>query len=217
MKKNDVVVKEAGLSIDFSKGAGNGRYRNFACVIYPDSDNTPDNWQDLIADWKIPAFLSPMHEFDLDIQGQPKKAHYHLMIMFEGKKSRDQIRVLFDQIGGVGMEIVNSIRSYARYLCHMDNPEKHQYDPKDLKAFGGADYFGICNLAVDKYNTIGEMMDHVRRERIHSFAELMQYSKENRFDWFRILCDSGAYIMKEYIKSIAWEDNPNYLEDGMQA
>lgn len=48
--------------------------------------------------------------------------------MFDGVKTIEQAKDLFEQIGGVGCEKVNSIRGYARYLCHLDNPEKAQYD-----------------------------------------------------------------------------------------
>ncbi len=216
MKKNDnqVVKNEAGLSLDIDKGAAGRRYRNFGCVVYPES--APENWIDILSDQKLPCFVSPLHDEDLDIQGQPKKPHYHVMVMFEGKKSRDQVNVIFNQIGGVGCEIVNSIRGYARYLCHMDNPEKHQYNPDDVICFGGADYFGICSLAVDKYKAIGEMMDFCKLEGIHSFAYFCRYAKDFRFDWFRILCDSGAFVMREYLKTLTWEDNENYDPDGVQ-
>ena len=48
------------------------------------------------------------------------------MIMYDGKKSIEQAKENFDKIGGVGCEIVNSTRGYARYLCHLDNPDKEQ-------------------------------------------------------------------------------------------
>ncbi len=212
--EKNIVKNEAGLSVDFVGVSDNRRYRNFGCVVYPES--APENWLDILSELKLPAFVSPLHDSDIDIQGQEKKPHYHVMIMFEGKKSRDQVTQIFSQIGGVGCEIVNSIRGYARYLCHMDNPEKHQYNPDDIVAFAGADYFGICNLAVDKYKSIGEMMDFCKLEGIHSFAYFCRYAKDNRFDWFRILCDSGAFIMREYLKTLTWEDNQNSDSDGCQ-
>lgn len=179
------------------------RYRNFGCVVYPDS--APDNWLDIVSSYHVPCFVSPLHDQDIDPQNQPKKPHYHVMFMYEGKKSRAQIEEVFSSFSGVGCEVVNSIRGYARYLCHLDNPEKARYNPEDVVSFGGADYHGICSLAIDKYNSIGEMMDYCSLNGIYSFAYLCRYAKEYRFDWFRILCDSGAFIMKEYLKTLFWE------------
>lgn len=180
------------------------RYRNFGTFVYPES--APDNWIDIISDWHVPCFISPLHDKDVDpVLNQPKKPHYHVMVMFEGKKSMDQVRKIFADICGVGCEVVNSIRGYARYLCHMDNPEKAQYSTEDVRAFAGADYLSICSLATDKYKAIGDMMDFCNLECIFSFSYLCRYAKEYRYDWYRILCDSGAFIMKEYLKGLKWE------------
>lgn len=181
------------------------RYRNFGTVVYPDT--APDDWMEIVSSYHVPAFISPIHDSDLNPVGnEHKKDHYHVMFMYEGKKSRSQIEEVFSSFGGVGCEVINSIRGYARYLCHLDNPEKHQYNPEDVIAFAGADYHGICSLAIDKYNTIGEMMDFCILNQIYSFSSLSRYAKEYRFDWFRILCDNGAFFMKEFIKSYYWEN-----------
>jgi hypothetical protein len=30
---------------------------------------------------------------------------------------------------------------------------------------------------------------------------------EERPDWFKVLCESGTYVIKEYLKSTSWELN----------
>lgn len=184
--------------------ASSRRFRNFATVIYPDSENTPADWLTVIQDFKTPVLVSPFHDLDINVTGEPKKPHYHVLIMFEGMKSQDQVRELFDQIGGVGLETVNSLRGYARYLCHLDNPDKHQYSPGDVLQFGGVDYIDMIGLPSDRYEVIGEMIDYCEAERIVSYATLLVYARHNRQDWFRILCDSGTLVMKEYLKSFGW-------------
>ena len=181
------------------------RYRNFATVIYPDSENTPDNWVDVLADFKTPMLISPLHDSDLNPTGEPKKAHYHVIICFEGKKSKDQVRELFDQVGAVGLEVVNSLRSYARYLCHLDNPDKFNYAVSDVKMLSGIDYFDIIGLPTDRYSSISEMITFCSENYIYSYAELIRYSMSERSDWFRVLCDSGTIVMKEFLKSFRWE------------
>lgn len=180
------------------------RKRNYACVIYPES--APENWQELLASAKVPAFASPLHDMDIDPGGHPKKPHHHVMVMFEGLKSEAQVKEIFDAIGGVGLEVVNSIRSYARYMCHLDNPDKAQYDPDTVLKFSGADYISIIGLASDKYKAIEEMMDYCRENSLFSYARLMEYAAVNRRDWFRSLCDNSSYVMREYLKSLRWEN-----------
>ena len=179
------------------------RYRNFACVVYPDS--APDDWKDILAAHIVPTFISPLHDKDTNPNGEPKKPHYHVMIMFEGKKSPEQVAEIFGSFGGVGLEIVKSIRGYARYLCHLDNPEKAQYNQGDVISLAGADYVSTIGLAIDKYKAIGEMLDYCEENNIISYADLLCYCRENRFDWFRVLCDNGTFVVMEYLKSRSWE------------
>lgn len=193
------------------KKSKNNRYRNFTTVLYPDS--APSDWQDRCKELCVPILISPIHDQDNSEDGNPKKAHYHVIFMFEGVKTIDQIKDIFDYIGGIypadpehfkRVCIINSIRSKARYLCHMDDPNKAQYSASDVICLGGADYLSICSLSSDKYTAIQEMMSFCKENEIISLTELLEYSSIYRFDWFRCLCDNSAIIMREYLKSLTW-------------
>ncbi|MCM1222397.1 MAG: replication protein [Lachnospiraceae bacterium] len=176
------------------------RYRNFASVVYPES--APEDWIEVLSDFHVPIFISPLHDSDVNPTGEVKKAHYHIMLMFEGKKSKEQVKELLDAVNAVGLESVNTIRGYARYLCHLDNPEKAQYKIDDVRALSGADYMGVIGLAVDKYKALREMQDFCRDNNVFSFADLADYCAMNRFDWYRVLCDCGAFFMRTYLRSL---------------
>ncbi len=182
------------------KSYGTGRTRNYATIVYPDS--APPDWLSIAADFKIPMFVSPLHSNDL-IEGtdELKKPHYHVMIMFDSVKTREQAAELFERIGGSGVEVVQSLRGYARYLCHLDHPDKAQYSVDNVRCFGGSDYTDIIGMPVDKYKAIGEMLDYLDLHHEMSYYELLMYARQERFDWFRVLCDSGTYVIKECIKS----------------
>lgn len=175
------------------------RTRNFASVVYPES--APANWLEILAEAKIPALVSPLHDRDVNPDGEVKKAHYHVLILFEGVKTSEQAKEVFDTIGGVGLEVVQSIRGYARYLCHLDNPDKYQYEQGDVHQFGGADYVSIIGLATDRYKAIAEMIDFCHDYDIDEFSDLLEYARLHHFEWFRILCDNGAFVMREHLKS----------------
>lgn len=67
-----------------------------------------------------------------------KKSIIMWMILFEGVKTSEQAKEVFSAIGGVGIEPLKSTRAYARYLCHLDNPDKAQYDIETCDfMFGG--------------------------------------------------------------------------------
>jgi len=178
------------------------RTRNYATVVYPDS--APDNWQEILAGHFIPAFISPLHESDLNPTGEPKKAHWHVLIMFDSVKTAEQAQDVFKTIGGVGCEVVKSIRGYARYLCHLDNPEKAQYEPSLVRCICGSDYISTIGLAIDKYVALGEMQDFCEKYNVVSFYKLSRYARSHRPDWHRVLCDCGSVFMREYLKSKKW-------------
>lgn len=182
---------------------GSGRTRNFATVVYPES--APTGWQDILIEQFVPAFISPLHNLDVNPTGEVKKEHYHVIIMFEGVKTNEQAKEIFDLIGGVGCERVQSIRGYARYLCHLDNPEKYQYRIEDVRSLCGADYTGTIGLATDKYKAVGEMIDFCIESGIVSYSQLLIYARQERYDWFRVLCDNGTIVVKEFLKSLDWQ------------
>ena len=184
------------------KANGKGRTRNFATVVYPES--APENWMEILTDQFVPAFISPLHNQDINPTGENKKDHYHVIIMFDSVKTEDQARQVFELIGGVGCEIVQSIRGYSRYLCHLDNPEKYQYDPQKVRSLCGADYTSVIGLVTDKYKAIGEMIDFCECNDVISYSQLLIYCRMERFDWFRVLCDNGTVVIKEYLKSRSW-------------
>lgn len=181
---------------------GQIRTRNFATVVYPES--APDGWQDILTQQFVPAFISPLHDRDINPGGEVKKAHYHVMLMFDGVKTLEQAQSIFTLIGGVGCEVVQSMRGYARYLCHLDNPEKAQYSQDDVRMMCGADYASAIGLATDKYKALGEMQDFCELYNVTSFYLLSKYARTHRTDWYRILCDCGSVYMREYLKSKQW-------------
>ena len=186
------------------KESATKRTRNFATVVYPDSDNTPKDWQEILSQQFIPAIISPLHDSDTNPTGEPKKPHYHVLLCYDNVKTRDQAKEIFGLIGGVGCEIVQSIRGYARYLCHLDNPEKAQYNTEDVKCLCGADFNGLTQLVIDKYKAIREIMFFCNENNILAYSELLEYASLERFDWFRVLCDNGTVVIKEYLKSLLW-------------
>lgn len=54
------------------------RYRNFATVVYPDSEHTPEHWRSILEDFKTPILVSPFHDKDFNVTGEPKS----LIFMF---------------------------------------------------------------------------------------------------------------------------------------
>lgn len=185
------------------------RTRHFATVVYPES--APMDWIERLDAYHVATLISPLHDKDVNPSGEKKKSHYHVLVMFDGPKDFDtQVKPIFDEIGGVGREMVNSSRGYARYLCHLDNPEKAQYSPSDVRCMGGANFYEITNLPTDDLKMIREICEFCRQNEIYSLAELIDISIAIHPEWFSMIAMSRCYFVDKYIKSLAWEKEKEY-------
>ena len=183
--------------------ASEKRKRNWAFIVYPDS--APDNWRDILHELLVPGFVSPLHDADANADGEPKKAHWHVMLTFKGLKSFEQVAEISAKVNGTKPQVINDVRAYARYLCHPDNPEKAQYQVADVEQLGGADYLDKIKSAADTDTALGEMMDWCMEQGCFSFFRLSNYARGNRSDWFRVITSSRTVFLTAWLKSMEWE------------
>ena len=183
--------------------------REWWCCVYPDS--APSNWRELVQQTFLEAYISPLHDKDLNTDGTPKKPHWHVVLAWPGPTTFSNAKTIMAEFNGViEPKIIGTLRGVCRYLCHLDNPEKAQYSPDDVICYNGADWETVINLKSDKYIAIEEMQAWCDHYRVTSFAVLCAYARAHRkADWFRCLCDNGGYIMQSYCKSLEW-----YLSQG---
>lgn len=201
-----------------------GRARAYAFMLYDDSMS--DNWREVITETHVPTAVS-YHDKDTNPDGEIKKPHYHVLMSFDNKKSVDQIVDvvvnLCNDTGGVpAPETVGSLRGYARYLLHLDNPEKYQYDRDALQLFNGFEFDALISREDDDFVMLGEIFNYVDDNDIRYTSELMRKLKVDNFDLFKLAC-KRTYAVVEYIKSYAYEqrdktnknlfDRSNYEKD----
>ena len=176
------------------------RGRNWVVVVYPES--APENWIDLIR--QEPVAISPLHDKDVDENGERKKPHYHVVFAYKGNKSFEQIDEIARLLHAPIPQRVNSLTGQTRYLTHQDNPEKYQYESSDIQVFGGFDLEG--NLAMssgDKRQILKDMILFIREENIIHLVDLTDYclSENAPAGWFDILTERNTLFLKELIKS----------------
>lgn len=177
------------------------RTRNWTFVVYPES--APKNWREIIDELRIQWIESPLHDRDINADGELKKPHWHVLLMFEGNKSFEQIQELTESVHAPVPQKVASVKGLVRYMAHLDNPEKVQYDRTAIIGHGGADVAEYLRpTSSSRYQLIAEMMDFVKEQNIFEMEDLLYYARTERFDdWFPLLCDNSAYIMSALLKS----------------
>ena len=126
-----------------------------------------------------------------------------MVFKFSSNKTFEQVKTLLEPFNCPIPQKVTSIKGQIRYLIHIDDPDKFQYEQSDIEIIGNVDispYFQISQM--DKYQMIGEMMDFIDDNCITEFRELMQYARAHRGgDWFPLLVDSSTYVINQYISS----------------
>lgn len=111
------------------------RYRMWAFIVYPDS--APDGWISILREQGLMGYISPLHTPD----EKDKKQHYHVMLRFENQKSESQIDDISKSVNGSKPRAVQVWTAYARYLLHLDDPQKEQFaDHSGVVSLGGAKY-----------------------------------------------------------------------------
>lgn len=188
--------------MEHEKSMGRGvRVRNWTMVIYPES--APLNWRQILDDLHIEWVESPLHEFDVNADGEVKKAHWHVLVMFGGVKSYEQVLEISQALNCPVPQKCHNAKSMVRYMAHMDNPDKHQYSISEIIAHGGVDLADLLKpSSSERYSIIRDMCEYVHVNGIMEFQDLMDFARTERFDdWFPMLCDSSAYVIGQYIKS----------------
>lgn len=183
------------------KTRGSDRTRNWTVVVYPES--APENWREYLDDLHIEWVESPLHEFDSNATGEVKKPHWHVLLMFGGVKSYEQVMEVIQPLRCPIPQRCHNAKAMVRYMAHLDNPEKHQYSVSDIVAHGGVDISELLRpSSSERYALIREMVAFVKENGITEFQDLMDYASMERFDdWFPLLCDNSAYVVGNYIKS----------------
>lgn len=177
------------------------RTRSWTFILYPES--APANWKEIIDEWHIEWAQSPLHDKDLNATGEAKKPHWHIMLLFGGVKSYDQVFDLTQQINGTVPQRTHNVRAMVRYMAHLDNPDKVQYSVSEIVGYGGIDIAELLKPASsERYTLVKEMVQFVRDNEIIEFKDLMDYAVDNRYDdWFPLLCDNSTIMISNYIKS----------------
>lgn len=187
----------------------------FCCMLYPDSATYDvDTIIKALAEEHLTFALSPIHDRDIEDDGSPKKGHFHLLLAYNSATTLNNIRSWFNACGMPESEL-HSVRvcasgvGYYRYLTHKDNPEKAQYDDKDIRVFNDYDEvfkkFAISESdKIDKLVRIFQIVDELNTI---SFHNLIQYLMLNYRDLFKLLTSSSALAIcvKEYQRSLEYD------------
>lgn len=189
------------------------RARTWTFIVYPES--APENWRELLDEYHIPWVESPLHDKDINPDGSVKKAHWHVILLFDGKKSYEQVKELADTINAPIPQKTANTKGLVRYLIHMDNPEKYQYKRDEIVCHSGADvgeYFALSSSS--RRAVLWEIVEFIKENEIDNFSDFIGFCLEtdNR-DWFDVAMNHNTLAINKLLDSIYQKNHPKFEEE----
>lgn len=175
--------------------------RNWVFVLYPES--LPGDWLDILVG--VRGVLSPLHDKDTNPDGTIKKAHYHLLLTFEGNKSNIQMEELAKQLNCPSPQVCKSVRAQVRYFMHLDNPEKVQYSKQDYRPIGGFDldtYLAksLSEKAEEERVFVADMLKIIAEYDILEYEDLLLYVMQERAEDYQLF-KANSFVLANTLKS----------------
>ena len=181
------------------KNNQNDRARVWQFIMYPES--APEDPFAVLREFHTPFVVSPLHDKDVE-NGILKKTHWHVIFIFDGMHSYDQVKVISDSVNAAPPVRVLNVRGAVRYLIHLDDPEKYQYHLEELKAFCGlsvSKYFAFSSDELDQ--AIHELEGYILEYNVFEFCDLVEYSRINEPAWHYVLCKTSTNYFKTFLSS----------------
>lgn len=116
--------------------------------------------------------------------GDPKKAHVHVILIVKGRQDRNYFTELMGDLVYVNPNSwskVPHLDALTRYMAHMDNPEKAQYEPHMIKAWGGFNLKPISIVRSDEYSKYCACIyvtDYIFDNNIRYYHQIWKHVKD---------------------------------------
>lgn len=123
-------------------------------IAYPDS--LPDDWIDKLLLTGIPFIVSPLHDKDINTDGDYKKPHYHIIVVFDNPTTYNHVLThCCKPINATIPQVILNISGCIAYLTHKGIENKAQYQSCDIRCFNGSQiYMKDAEYLSDVYSAI---------------------------------------------------------------
>lgn len=198
----------------------NVKKRNWVFIVYPTKEQlidlkseydgsdgygtVPDDWQQQLQLSGLQYAISPLHDKDQleDGSGKMKKPHYHVIVVYGSPTTYNNVKNLTDSLNSPIPQALEQVKGYYRYLSHKDNPEKYQYDEKDIKTGGGFNIANWSELSRSEVNEIKRKLQVLIREKnMIEYSVLMDYLLDESMALEYDVASSNTYFFDKYIAS----------------
>lgn len=189
----------------------NVKKRNWAFVLYPES--APSNWLELLQQTGLQCAISPLHNRDIDPTGEPKKPHFHVIACYSGPTSYNVVKGLTDSLKQPIPQALEQVRGYYRYLTHMDNPEKAQYDASGIVTINGFNISDFVDLTRSELLQIKQsIFGLIQAEDILEYSDLIDFLLAGQMMVELDVASSNTLLFDRYVSSRRNKRTPHKSE-----
>lgn len=178
----------------------NIKKRNWAFVLYPES--APSNWLQLLQDSGLQVAISPLHDKDINPDNEPKKPHYHIILIYDGPTTYNNVKTLTDSLNQPIPQPLEQVRGYYRYLTHKDNPEKYQYNENEIRTLNGFDILNYIELTKSEVIKIkSELFAFIVDNDITEYSDLIELLRCTELINYLEVAVNNTILFHTYITS----------------
>lgn len=179
----------------------NVKKRNWAFVLYPES--APVDWRERLQKSGLMCAISPLHDKDVNPTGEPKKPHYHIILVYGNTTTFKNVEAFTKRLNQPIPQALEQVRGYYRYLTHEDNPEKAQYSKVDIQTLNGfdiRDFVEMTKSEVTKFKR--DLVQFIQDNNLMEYADLLDVlmAGAGPQEWFDV-ASSNTLFFTAYLKS----------------
>ncbi|MFK4954443.1 Rep family protein, partial [Lactococcus garvieae] len=84
----------------------NVKGRDWTFIVYPES--APKAWREILDDTHLRWVESPLHDRDVNPDGEIKKAHWHILLSYDGPVNLVAVKKLTDKLNAPNPQKISS-------------------------------------------------------------------------------------------------------------
>lgn len=174
--------------------------RTWAFVLYPES--APKDWREQLKISGLVAAVSPLHDKDMNPTGEPKKAHYHIILVYSGPTTYNAVAKFTTSLNSTIPQALESVRGMYRYFSHKDNPEKYQYSENEITCINGFNIADLVELTRSEVNEVKtSILKLIREIEIIEYADLIDFLVDNEMLVEYDVAVNNTFFFNSYIAS----------------
>lgn len=177
--------------------------RDWTFIVYPES--APSNWREILDETHMRWVESPLHDKDVNADGEIKKPHWHILLSSDGPITESAVKKILEPLNTPIPKKVGSAKGLVRYMAHLDNPEKYQYSVDEIIGHNGADVASYFELTMtNKLALMKNIVRFIYEKQIDNYADFLMICIETSDDWFNIAINYNTLAINKMIDAV-WQ------------